>query len=345
MSAVNAMGSAANPDVILSVNGLSVSFPGSAGRVVVLDDVSFQVQRGETLGLVGESGSGKSVTALAIMGLLGASGGRVDSGSIVLAGRELVGMSSKSLTTIRGSQLSMVFQEPLSSLNPVFTIGQQVVGVLRRHQSISRRAARQRAVELLDRVGIPNAAERLNQYPHNFSGGMRQRVLIAMAIACNPAMLIADEPTTALDVTIQARVLDLLQELQLESGMGMLFITHDLGVVAQLCQHVAVMYAGSIIEQSIAEELFDKPLHPYTEGMLQAQPVSVAEGDRLRSIPGTVPVPGSWASGCRFESRCSYGVPECGSPSAAREVTVSDRRMVRCSRSADLKLLGTGMYA
>lgn len=325
----------------LDLQDVSISFPAGKGRVKVVSEVSLRIDRGAILGLVGESGSGKSVTALAILGLIAYQGGRLESGTIRLHGREISNLRGKELSEIRGRQISMIFQEPMSSLNPAFTIGQQLEGVIRRHLPLNRRQARQKSVNLLDRVGIASAKSRVDDYPHQFSGGMRQRALIAMALACNPSVLIADEPTTALDVTIQARILDLLRGLQEELGMAMMFVSHDLGVVAQLCDNVAVMYAGSIVEYSNALGLFDGPQHPYTEGLLRSQPFAAPRGRPLPSIPGDVPLPGSWPEGCRFSNRCAHAVEACESPSAWRVKAVTGGRSVRCLRSEELNLDGT----
>ena len=293
---------------LLEVDGLRTYFKTRAGEVNAVDGVSFSVERGKTLGIVGESGCGKSVTALSIMGLLPPSG-RIVSGSIRFEGRDLTTMSQRELEDIRGRQIAMIFQDPMTSLNPTLTIGTQIMETMQRHLDFSRDEARKRAIELLDEVHIPNARQRLDDYPHRYSGGMRQRVMIAIALSCNPKLLIADEPTTALDVTVQAGILDLLEELREEHQMSMIIITHDMGVVAEAADDIAVMYAGQIVEQTSAEELFDHPEHPYTEALLGALPQlegeSVRQG-RLTAIPGRPPDLLDPPPTCRFAPRCPY---------------------------------------
>ena len=272
------------------------------GPVPAVDDVSFEVRSGETLGLVGESGSGKSVTALSIMRLIEAPG-RIASGSIRFKGRELLTLSEADMRAIRGVEISLIFQEPMTALNPVFTIGNQIAEALLVHGRTSRRTARARAVELLDAVRIPDAGRRVDDYPHQLSGGMRQRALIAMALACTPALVIADEPTTALDVTIQAEILDLLREMKSAFGLSLLLITHDLGVVAETADRVAVMYAGRIVEHGPVRAVFRNPQHPYTRGLLASMPGGT-RGARLRGIDGSVPMLGALPPGCAFHPRC-----------------------------------------
>jgi len=300
-------------DPLLEIRDLAVSFRTDAGAVRALDGVSLTIPRGKTVGLVGESGSGKSVTSLAVMGLLPRPAAEVR-GSIKLAGRELTTLSERALREVRGRNIGMIFQEPMTSLNPVFTVGFQVVEAVRAHRRMSRDAARARAVELLERVGIPAARERIDAYPHHLSGGMRQRVMIAIALAGEPELLIADEPTTALDVTIQAQILDLLADLQRDLGMSVLLITHDLGVVAGHVHEVLVMYAGKIVEQAKTSELFARPLHPYTRGLLASVPSYARRSGkaRLSTIPGTVPDLAHLPRGCRFLDRCGYAGPDCG---------------------------------
>ena len=293
---------------LLEVDDLRTYFKTRAGEVHAVDGVSFAVDRGKTLGIVGESGCGKSVTALSIMGLLPPSG-RTVSGSIRFEDRELTGMSQHELEDIRGRQIAMIFQDPMTSLNPTLTIGMQIVETMQRHLDLSRDDARKRAIELLDEVRIPSARQRLDDYPHRYSGGMRQRVMIAIALSCNPKLLIADEPTTALDVTVQAGILDLLDELREQHEMSMIIITHDMGVVAEAADDIAVMYAGQIVEQTSAEELFDHPEHPYTEALLGALPQLEAEGvreGRLTAIPGRPPDLLDPPPACRFAPRCPY---------------------------------------
>jgi oligopeptide/dipeptide ABC transporter ATP-binding protein len=274
-----------------------------------VDGVSFTVEKGRTLGIVGESGCGKSVTALSIMGLIPKPPARIVDGSVLFDGRDLTKLSERQLEDVRGRQVAMIFQDPMTSLNPTFKIGSQITETLRRHFDMSREAARKRAVELLEEVGIPDAARRLDDYPHQFSGGMRQRVMIAIALSCNPALLIADEPTTALDVTIQAQILDLLERLREDYEMAMIIITHDMGVVAEAADDVAVMYAGQIVEQASVLELYENPEHPYTEALLGALPQLEGEGireGRLTAIPGRPPDLVDPPENCRFAARCPY---------------------------------------
>jgi len=293
---------------LLEVDDLRTYFKTRAGEVHAVDGVSIAVERGKTLGIVGESGCGKSVTALSIMGLLPPSG-RIVSGSIRFDGRELTRMSQRELEDIRGRQIAMIFQDPMTSLNPTLRIGTQIMETMQRHLDVSRDEARKRAIDLLEEVHIPNARQRLDDYPHRYSGGMRQRVMIAIALSCNPRLLIADEPTTALDVTVQAGILDLLEELREEHEMSMIIITHDMGVVAEAADDIAVMYAGQIVEQTSAEELFDHPEHPYTEALLGALPQLEGEGvrrGRLTAIPGRPPDLLDPPTACRFAPRCPY---------------------------------------
>jgi peptide/nickel transport system ATP-binding protein len=295
---------------LLSVRDLRTTFVSDRREIRAVDGVSFEVARGRTLCVVGESGSGKSVTALSVMGLI-APPGRVEAASMMLDGQELVGLDREAMRRLRGRKLGMIFQEPMTSLNPAFTVGDQIAEGLIRNQGLSRRAARDRAVELLTKVRIPSPQERVHQYPHQLSGGMRQRVMIAMAIACEPALLIADEPTTALDVTIQAQILRLMRELRDETGMGMVLITHDLGVVAEIADEVAVMYAGEIVERADVRTLFNDPQHPYTLGLLGSIPKIAVRSDRLPAIPGSVPSPAHMPAGCRFHPRCVFGTDRC----------------------------------
>ena len=298
---------------LLRVERLSTSFATENGPVRAVDDVSISVEASETLGLVGESGSGKTVTALSVMGLLG-SAGRIEPGSsIVFDGRELVGLDAVELRRMRGNELTMIFQDPTRSLNPVLTIGWQIAEALRAHEGMARGPATARAVELLDLVGISEPRRRLNDYPHQLSGGMCQRVMIAMAVACKPKLLIADEPTTALDVTIQAQIFDLLSELREMFAMAVLLITHDLGVIAQVADNVAVMYAGRIVETGPVASLFAMPQHPYTEALLQSMPLLGMRYEErpLHAIEGQVPSLLRMPSGCRFRSRCSYSFDLC----------------------------------
>ncbi|HEX6393276.1 MAG TPA: ABC transporter ATP-binding protein [Acidimicrobiales bacterium] len=323
---------------LLSVSGLEIQFLASGKWTAVAEDVSFDVRGGETLGLVGESGCGKTVTSLAVMGLIPSANGRVTGGSVMFDGRDLLSITPDELRQVRGDRIAMVFQEPMTSLNPSYTIGQQISFAVRAHRQVSKAAARARAVEVLDRVGIPDPSRRVDDYPHTFSGGMRQRAMIAMALACEPDLLIADEPTTALDVTVQAQILELLRSLKDESGMGMLFVTHDLGVVADICDRVAVMYAGQMVEQAPTDRIFARPRHPYTEGLLASMPQWSVPGRQLAVIPGRVPPAGEMPSGCRFRSRCSYAVATC--EHAIELADVGNGASVRCACREELALKG-----
>jgi len=291
---------------LLQISDLRTWFYSGEGVARAVDGVTFSVQPGETVGLVGESGSGKSVTALSILRLIRPPG-RIEAGSrIVFEGSDLLEMSEEQMRRIRGNRIAMIFQEPMTALNPVFTVGDQVAEVARIHARTTRRAAWTKAVDMLALTGIPDADVRARAYPHQLSGGMRQRVLIAMALMMQPALIIADEPTTALDVTIQAQILELLRDLQRRFGTAILMITHDLGVIAETCSRVIVMYGGEVVEEAPTRALFDLPHHPYTEGLLEAIPRVGARRDRLAVIPGTVPPPTRWPSGCRFHDRCPY---------------------------------------
>jgi oligopeptide/dipeptide ABC transporter ATP-binding protein len=289
-------------DVLLSVSHLTTLFDLPGGPVAAVDDVSFEVRAGETLGLVGESGSGKSVTALSIMRLMQPPG-RIAAGNILFNGRDLRTLREAEMRAVRGAEIALIFQEPMTALNPVFTIGDQIAETLLVHHRATRREARTRAVELLDAVRVPDAAARVRDYPHQLSGGMRQRVLIAMALACKPSLVIADEPTTALDVTIQAQILDLLREMKSAFNLSLLLITHDLGIIAETADRVAVMYAGRIVEEGSVRAILRKPQHPYTRGLLASIPGG-APGERLRAIEGTVPMLGALPPGCAFNPRC-----------------------------------------
>jgi len=297
---------------LLEVNDLRVSFRTDAGEALAVDGVSFSVGAGETLGIVGESGCGKSVSALSILGLIADPPGRVLPGSSVrLRGEELLTAAPARLRDVRGGEVAMVFQEPMTSLNPVLRVGDQVAEAVRRHTELRGDAVNERVVALLDRVGIPDPASRARAFPHQLSGGMRQRAMIAMALAGDPELLIADEPTTALDVTIQARILTLLDDLRRERNMALVLITHDLGVVAQVADRVAVMYAGRIVEEGPSANLFSTPAHPYTIGLLRSIPDPETPRDRLEGIPGSVPSPHAWPPGCRFHPRCAVALDRC----------------------------------
>ncbi len=296
---------------LLSIENLETSFFTSDGEVRAVNGVSFSIGAGKTMGLVGESGCGKSVTALSLMRLLPRGTGKITSGSIMYNGKDLISLSESSMRKIRGNDISMIFQEPMTSLNPVFTIGDQIIEVIRLHEKVSRKDAHERAIEMLRLVKIAEPEKRVRDYPHQLSGGMRQRVMIAIALACNPKLLIADEPTTALDVTIQAQILDLIGELQDTLAMSVLLITHDLGVVAEHADDVAVMYAGKIVERAAPKIIFSNPTHPYTIGLINSVPKSGNKSDRLNAIPGIVPSPLDWPSGCRFRTRCSNADISC----------------------------------
>jgi oligopeptide/dipeptide ABC transporter ATP-binding protein len=294
------------PSPLLAVRDLKTYFRTDAGVARAVDGVSFDVMPRETIGIVGESGCGKSVTSLSIMRLIRPPGAIEAGSGVEFEGRNMLALPEPEMRKIRGNRIAMIFQEPMTSLNPVFTVGEQIAEVARVHANASRREAWDRAVEMLQLTGIPAPAERAKEYPHQLSGGMRQRVMIAMALVMNPALLIADEPTTALDVTIQAQILELLQQLQERLAMSIILITHDLGVIAEMAQRVLVMYAGEIVEQASVGELFAHPHHPYTEGLLAAMPTLGAARSRLAVIPGTVPAPTHWPAGCRFHDRCRY---------------------------------------
>jgi oligopeptide/dipeptide ABC transporter ATP-binding protein len=291
---------------ILELDDLQVHFSTRSGELHAVDGVSLSIAPGETLGLVGESGSGKSVTARAIMRLVPTPPGRYAGGRILFEGKDLLTLSEREMQAMRGHQISMVFQDPMTFLNPVYTAGEQVAEAIRTHQGASRAEAKAQTIELFRTVGIPNAEARFSAYPHELSGGLRQRVMISMALSSRPKLLIADEPTTALDVTIQAQILDLLRNLQQEFGMSILLITHDLGVVAEMCDKVAVMYAGRIVEEASIEPIFDNPGHPYTNGLLEAIPNAGSDGAPFRPIPGSPPDLARLPNGCRFAPRCRY---------------------------------------
>ncbi len=296
---------------LLRIRDLRTSFFTSDGEVKAVDGVSFDIANGETVGLVGELGCGKSVTALSIIRLLDKDVGRIVGGEILFRGRNSASGNEEEMQRIRGNEISMIFQEPMTSLNPVMAVGDQIAETVRIHQGAGRRAARERAIEMLRLVKIPEPQKRARSYPHEFSGGQRQRVMIAMALACTPKLLIADEPTTALDVTIQAQILQLISELQHQLGMAVLLITHDLGVVAEQADVVAVMYAGKIVEQAAPEEIFARPLHPYTIGLLNSMPGRLPPKTNLEAIPGMVPNPLDWPTGCHFRNRCSHADHSC----------------------------------
>jgi len=299
---------------LLEVNNLRTHFPTRSGLVRAVDGVSFYLDRGELLGLVGESGCGKSITALSVMRLI-APPGKIVEGEILFDSKDLLKLSDAAMRQMRGDDIAMIFQDPMTSLNPVFTVGEQIAEALRLHRKLSKKDAKRAAIEAMREVAIPDPARRIDDYPHQLSGGMRQRVMIAMALACDPKLLIADEPTTALDVTIQAQILELLDELRKQRELAVLLITHDLGVVAEVADRVAVMYTGRIVEESQVDELFARPKHPYTEGLLRSVPKltseHVARKERLETIEGTVPRPTDLPAGCHFAPRCSHRMPRC----------------------------------
>ncbi|MEM6674852.1 MAG: ABC transporter ATP-binding protein [Planctomycetota bacterium] len=316
---------------LLRIEGLQTYFHTDEGVAKAVDGVDLAIREGETLGVVGESGSGKSVTALSVLQLLPMPPGRFEGGRILFRGEDLVRADEPRMREIRGNEIAMVFQEPMTALNPVFTVGSQIGETVRVHQGLDDDAARARSIEMLTRVGIPAPERRVDEYPHQLSGGMRQRVMIAMAMACDPALLIADEPTTALDVTIQAQILDLIRELQDEARMSVLLITHDLGVVAETAHRVAVMYAGRVVESATAEEVFARPRHPYTIGLMRSLPDLAVHGERLTTIPGMVPTATRFPSGCRFRTRCPLATDACASePPPLQPVAAGSDHVAAC---------------
>jgi oligopeptide/dipeptide ABC transporter ATP-binding protein len=322
--------------MLLSVKDLVTTFRTDAGPLRAVDGVSFDVPEGATLGIVGESGCGKSVTSLSILRLIPTPPGKIESGRIEWQGKNLLELSERAMQDIRGNDISMIFQEPMTSLNPVYTVGSQIVEAVRLHQKRSRKEAWARAVEMLRLVGIPSPETAADAYPHQLSGGQRQRVMIAMALACEPKLLIADEPTTALDVTIQAQILDLLRKLQRELRMSVILITHDLGVVAENCDHVLVMYAGKVVESAPVTELFAAPKHPYTKGLLASLPQPGRQrGTRLPTIEGMVPDLRHLPPGCRFADRCAMMIPDCNKEEPPL-FDVSPQRQARCIRWSEV---------
>ncbi|MCC3649456.1 ABC transporter ATP-binding protein [Cytobacillus oceanisediminis] len=320
-----------NQAPVLDVKQLRTSFFSSDGEVPAVDDISFSVNKGEILGIVGESGCGKSVTSLSIMKLIPQPPGKIVGGEILLDGEDLVKASEKRMREIRGNEVAMIFQEPMTSLNPLFTIGDQLTEGIRLHKKLNKKAAIQQAVEMLKLVGLPRAEQIVKEYPHQLSGGMRQRVMIAMALSCHPRLLIADEPTTALDVTIQAQILSLMKDLNEKLDTAIVMITHDLGVVAEVCERVIVMYAGKIVEEAPVEEIFKNPKHPYTQGLLQSVPDVREKKERLYSIPGNVPKPGSIKTGCRFAARCEFVHDRCMTESPPLyNANNAEQHIVRC---------------
>ncbi|SER12530.1 ABC transporter ATP-binding protein [Piscibacillus halophilus] len=316
-------------ETVLDVKDLKTYFYLDDNQVAkAVDDVDLTVRAGETVALVGESGSGKSITSLSIMQLINKPG-KIVNGEISLLGRNLLELTDKQMTKVRGNDVAMIFQEPMTALNPVYTVGNQIMEVLRKHKNMSKKQARQRAIDLLKLVGFPRAEETVNEYPHQLSGGMRQRAMIAIAISCDPKLLIADEPTTALDVTIQAQILDLMSEMKDRLDMGLLLITHDLGVVAEYADRVLVMYGGQIVEQAPKRHLFKDPKHPYTEGLLESLPSVHKEEERLGTIKGTVPPAHKFPKGCRFSSRCPHAMEKCFETNPEL-MDLDHERAVRC---------------
>jgi oligopeptide/dipeptide ABC transporter ATP-binding protein len=329
---------------LLEVRDLSTEFRTDDGTLRAVDGVSFSLEAGRTLALVGESGSGKSVTSLSMMRLLPQGIGRISGGQVLMGGRDLARLPEREMQRIRGNEIAMIFQEPMTSLTPVYTIGDQIAEAILTHTDISRREAARRAIELLDTVGIPDPRARARAYPHQLSGGMRQRVMIAIALSCNPKVLIADEPTTGLDVTIQAQILDLMRRLQRDTGMAILFITHDLGVVAEMADRVLVMYAGRVVEEAGVEALYDRPLMPYTQGLMASVPtLGATAGEaapiRLKAIRGNIPSPRDLPAGCAFHPRCDFARPGLCTDAAPVLQDVDGDRRVRCARWRDLDLL------
>ncbi|WP_217588582.1 ABC transporter ATP-binding protein [Lentibacillus saliphilus] len=314
---------------VLDINELHTHFFTDKGEIPAVDGVSLNVSEGEIVGVVGESGSGKSVTSLSVMQLIPNPPGKIVSGEIMFKGRDLVQTSLKQMKKIRGNEIAMIFQEPMTSLNPLFTIGNQLIEAIRIHNKMGKGEARQKAVELLEQVGIPRANDIVDEYPHQLSGGMRQRVMIAMAMSCRPDLLIADEPTTALDVTIQAQILDLMRQLNRDLNMAILLITHDLGVIAEICDRVVVMYAGQVVEEGTTREILKDPQQPYTKGLIRSLPDMKAKNQKLYSIPGTVPKPKVDMVGCRFAPRCEYAFDRCFAESPPL-YHIGDNRTSRC---------------
>ncbi len=316
---------------LLTVRDLQVEFATRKGVARVLESVHFELNRGETLGIVGESGCGKSMTALAMMRLIPSPPGKITAGSVNLDGTDVLAIKEAAMRKIRGNRMSMIFQEPMTSLNPVYTVGDQIAETVRLHQNLSRRDAHQRAIEMLDAVGIPVPDQRVNEYPHQFSGGMRQRVMIAMALACKPDVLIADEPTTALDVTVQAQIFDLISALREQTGTAVVLITHDMGVVAEMTDRVAVMYAGRIVEEGLVTAVLESPLHPYTRGLIECSPGrrTTAIGEPLTEIPGSVPSLLERGAGCAFADRCKDVQDRCRQ-SLPDETVMADGHRVLC---------------
>jgi len=316
-------------DKLLEINNLTTCFDTDNGKITAIKEISFDLYKGESLGILGESGCGKSVTALSMMGLLPEGVGYVENGEIIFNGENLLNLSNKKLRSYRGNKISMIFQEPMTSLNPVFKVKKQLLEVYKTHLGLDKKEGLERAVDILDMVGIPDPEENINKYPYELSGGMRQRVMIAIALACQPELLIADEPTTALDVTIQAQILKLMKELKNEIDTSIMLITHDLGVIAQMVERVLVFYAGQIVERARISDLFNRPKHPYTEGLIRSIPRVGKKRKRLDTIPGIVPSPFDFPDGCRFSPRCEESMEICEEKQPA-EIVVGKGHQARC---------------
>jgi oligopeptide/dipeptide ABC transporter ATP-binding protein len=314
---------------LLEVNGLKTSFYTSEGKVTAVDDVSFTINEGRILGIVGESGCGKSVTSMSIMRLINKNIGKIEAGEIIFEGKDLLKLSEREMKSVRGNKIAMIFQEPMTSLNPVFTIGQQIGEPLKIHQGIKGKENKKKCIEMLKLVGIPTPEKIVNEYPHKLSGGMRQRVMIAMALCCNPKLIIADEPTTALDVTIQAQVLEIMKKLSSELKTSIMLITHDLGVIAEMADDVVVMYAGEVVEECKVNLIFDDPKHPYTKGLLYSRTEKVKKGEKLYNISGMVPSPVNMPKGCRFHPRCESCLEIC-KKSEPKIIEIKKGHKVRC---------------
>ncbi|WP_027307663.1 ABC transporter ATP-binding protein [Caloramator sp. ALD01] len=321
---------------LLSIKNLKTYFYTEDGVIKAVDDVSLSIREGETLGVVGESGCGKSITAMSILKLIPNPPGKIVDGEIIFDGKDLTKATDEEIRKIRGNKISVIFQEPMTSLNPVFTIGDQIIEAIVLHQNMNKEKAREKAIDMLKLVGIPRADEVVDAYPHELSGGMRQRAMIAMAMACNPKLLIADEPTTALDVTIQAQILDLMRDLKNKTNTSIMLITHDLGVVAEMADHVVVMYAGKVVEEANVYEIFKNPMHPYTLGLLESKPILNQDKDRLNSIPGQVPNPLNMPEGCYFHPRCSKAMDICRREQPEL-CSVKDGHRVACHLNREVK--------
>lgn len=324
-------------DYALEIKNLRISFASEGKKVEVVGGVSINVPKGKIIGVVGESGCGKTVTALSTMRLIPEPPGSIDTGEIIFDGANILNYSDRDMRSIRGNRISMIFQEPISSLNPVFTVGDQIGEALRTHENISRNEEKDRVIELLKLVGIPAPERRIKNYPHELSGGMSQRVMIAMALACNPEVLIADEPTTALDVTIQAGILELIDDLRVRLGMAVLLITHDLGIIAEVADEVYVMYAGKVVEHGLTADIFREPHHPYTVGLLNSVPDLHENKEMLNAIPGVVPSPENFPDGCRFQDRCPLVIEKCRADEPSLENFGNDH-MAACWRASEVKL-------